>query len=66
MYNTKNIYDNFTNPFIPYVKATLDFILPLNLTLGIYLSYDIPLMESKQYNIKLSSVDLGAQVGIRF
>lgn len=66
MYDTKNINREFKKPFIPYVKATLDFILPLNLTAGIYVSYDIPLMESKTHNFQFSSVDLGAQLGIRF
>ena len=66
MYDTKTIYREFNKPFIPYVKVTLDFILPLNLTAGIYISYDIPFMESKTYDFKLSSVDLGAQLGIRF
>ena len=66
MFDTKGIYQNFDNPFIPYVKLTLDFILPLNLTAGIYISYDIPLMEAKGNDLKFSSVDLGAQIGIRF
>lgn len=66
LYDTKTIYKEFNKPFIPYVKATLDFILPLNITAGIYLSYDIPFMESKTYDFKFSSVDLGAQIGIRF
>ena len=66
MYDTKTIYREFNKPFIPYVKVALDFILPLNLTAGIYISYDIPFMESKTYDFKLSSVDLGAQLGIRF
>ncbi|MEI0605090.1 hypothetical protein R4K55_12820 [Brachyspira alvinipulli] len=66
MYDTKTIYQEFNKPFIPYVKVMLDFILPLNLTAGIYVSYDIPFMESKSYDFKLSSVDLGAQIGIRF
>ena len=66
MYDTKNIYKEFNKPFIPYVKVMLDFILPLNLTAGIYIAYDIPFMESKSYNFKLSSVDLGAQLGVRF
>ncbi|KLI53707.1 hypothetical protein [Brachyspira hyodysenteriae] len=66
MYDTKTIYKEFNKPFIPYVKVTLDFILPLNLTAGIYVAYDIPFMESKTHDFKLSSVDLGAQIGIRF
>lgn len=66
MYDTKNIYKEFNKPFIPYVKVMLDFILPLNLTAGIYIAYDIPFMESKSHNFKLSSVDLGAQLGVRF
>ena len=66
LFDTKGIAQNFNNPFIPYVKLTLDFILPLNLTAGIYVSYDIPLMEVKGQNLKFSSVDLGAQIGIRF
>lgn len=66
MYDTKTIYQEFNKPFIPYVKVALDFILPLNLTAGIYVAYDIPFMESKTHDFKLSSVDLGAQLGIRF
>lgn len=66
MYDIKNINREFNKPFIPYVKATLDFILPLNITAGIYIAYDIPFMESKTHDFKFSSVDLGAQLGIRF
>ncbi|WP_241885247.1 efflux RND transporter permease subunit, partial [Brachyspira hyodysenteriae] len=55
MYDTKTIYKEFNKPFIPYVKVTLDFILPLNLTAGIYVAYDIPFMESKTHDFKLSS-----------
>lgn len=59
---------NFKNPYIPYVKASVDFLLPLNIVLGVYASYDIPLAETKNpsFNTKFSSFDLGAEVGLRF
>ena len=67
-YDFKKIGENFKNPYIPYVKAVVDFILPLNLVLGVYASYDIPLIETKNpsFHAKLSSFDLGAEVGLRF
>ncbi|ADG71843.1 hypothetical protein [Brachyspira murdochii] len=67
-YDLKKIRENFKNPYIPYVKASVDFLLPLNIVLGVYASYDIPLAETKNpsFNTKFSSFDLGAEVGLRF
>ena len=62
------IGENFKNPYIPYVKSVVDFLLPFNLVVGVYASYDIPLVETKNptFHAKLSSFDLGAEVGLRF
>ena len=67
-YNLKKLKNNFKNPYIPYVKATLDFLLPLNFVIGMYVSYDIPLIEYKDpnNNIKMSAFDIGGQIGLRF
>lgn len=67
-YDFKKIGENFKNPYIPYVKAVVDFLLPYNIVVGAYFSYDIPLVETKNpsFHTKLSSFDLGAEVGLRF
>ena len=67
-YDYKKLKDTFTNPYIPYVKGVVDFLLPYNIVLGVYASYDIPLVEHKDpgNNIKMSAFDLGAEVGLRF
>lgn len=67
-YDYKRLKDTFKNPYIPYVKGVVDFLLPYNLVLGIYASYDIPLVEYKDpnNNIKMSSFDLGGEIGLRF
>lgn len=62
------------NLFIPYIKAAVDFILLPNIALGVYISYDIPLMNYKiivdtlsQTKIaKFSSLDIGGQITLRF
>ena len=43
-------------------------MLPFNLVLGVYATYDIPLVEYKDpaNNVKMSSFDLGAEIGLRF
>lgn len=67
-YNLNKIKENFKNPYIPYIKGVVDFMLPLNLVLGVYAAYDIPLVEYKDTanNVKMSSFDLGAEIGLRF
>ncbi|MEI0540434.1 hypothetical protein [Brachyspira pulli] len=67
-YNLNKIKENFKNPYIPYIKGVVDFMLPLNLVLGVYAAYDIPLIEYKDpaNNVKMSSFDLGAEIGLRF
>ncbi len=67
-YDFKKIGENFKNPYIPYVKAVVDFLLPFNLIVGVYASYNIPLVETKNptFHAKLSSFDLGAEIGLRF
>ena len=67
-YDFKKIKENFKNPYIPYIKASVDFLLPLNVVLGIYASYDFGVMETKNpsFHTKLSSFDLGGQIGLRF
>lgn len=67
-YDYKKLKDTFTNPYIPYVKGVVDFLLPYNIVLGVYASYDIPLVEYKDpgNNIKMSAFDLGAEIGLRF
>ena len=61
------------NLFIPYIKAAVDFILLPNIALGVYISYDIPLMNYKivdtlsQTKIaKFSALDIGGQITLRF
>ena len=71
--------ENFGNILIiPYVKASLDFMLLPNVGLGIYIAYDIPAMKypsdnsnngyntTSNTNIKFSSFDIGAQITLRF
>ncbi|KLI53706.1 hypothetical protein [Brachyspira hyodysenteriae] len=67
-YDYKKLQDTFKNPYIPYVKGVVDFLLPYNIVLGVYASYDIPLVEYKDpgNNIKMSAFDLGAEIGLRF
>ncbi|MCZ9837904.1 hypothetical protein OFR22_04095 [Brachyspira hyodysenteriae] len=67
-YDFKKIGENFKNPYIPYVKAVVDFLLPYNIVVGAYFSYDIPLIETKNpsFHTKLSAFDLGAEIGLRF
>ncbi|MBW5388886.1 hypothetical protein [Brachyspira hampsonii] len=67
-YNLKQLQDKFYNCYIPYLKASLDFLLLYNVTLGVYLSYDFPLLEYKESSpkIKTGALDIGGQIGIRF
>ena len=67
-YDYKKLKDTFKNPYMPYVKAVVDFLLPYNIVLGAYFSYDIPLVETKDptLHVKSSAFDLGAEVGLRF
>ncbi|AUJ50233.1 hypothetical protein JQ824_05890 [Brachyspira hyodysenteriae] len=67
-YDYKKLQDTFKNPYIPYVKAVVDFLLPYNIVVGAYFSYDIPLIETKNpsFHTKLSAFDLGAEIGLRF
>ncbi|WP_028330297.1 outer membrane beta-barrel protein [Brachyspira alvinipulli] len=67
-YNLKELQNQFYNLYIPYLKASIDFLLLYNITLGVYLSYDFPLMEYKDSIPKVSfgGLDVGGQIGIRF
>lgn len=67
-YNLRELQNKFYNLYIPYLKASLDFILLYNFTLGIYISYDFPLMEYKNVSPKISAggLDIGGQIGVRF
>ena len=69
-YNLKQLQDQFDNLYIPYLKASLDFLLLYNFTLGIYVSYDFVAMKTKTLSpdpeITFGALDVGGQVGIRF
>lgn len=67
-YNLKQLQDQFDNLYIPYLKASLDFLLLYNFTLGIYVSYDFMAMQYKNVEPKVTfgALDIGGQVGIRF
>ena len=67
-YNLKELQNQFNNLCIPYLKASIDFLLLYNITLGVYASYDFPVMEVKNTNpkITLGGFDVGGQIGIRF
>ncbi|WP_157151240.1 hypothetical protein [Brachyspira sp. SAP_772] len=67
-YNLKQLQDQFDNLYIPYIRASLDFLLLYNFTLGIYMSYDFPSMQFKNTSQKITfgAFDVGGQVGIRF
>ena len=67
-YNLKELQNQFYNLYIPYIKTSIDFLLLYNITLGLYLSYDFPLMEYKDSVPKVSfgGLDIGGQIGIRF
>ena len=66
--NLKELQNKFYNLYIPYLKASVDFLLLYNVTLGLYMSYDFPLMEYKETLPKVSfgGLDIGGQIGIRF
>lgn len=67
-YDLKQLQNNFNYLCIPYLKASLDFLLLYNFTLGIYMSYDFPVMEYKNVSPKVTfgGFDIGGQIGIRF
>ncbi len=67
-YNLKQLQDQFDNLYIPYLKASLDFLLLYNFTLGVYISYDFMAMQYKNVDPKVTfgALDVGGQVGIRF
>lgn len=67
-YSLKDLQNQYNNLYIPYLKATLDFLLLYNFTLGIYMSYDFPVMEYKEVSPKITfgGFDIGGQIGIRF
>lgn len=67
-YTLKQLQNQFYNLYIPYLKASLDFLLLYNVTLGVYLSYDFPLLEYKESipKTKIGGLDIGGQIGIRF
>ena len=68
-YDYNELKGNFGKTLIiPYVKASLDFMLLYNIGLGIYIAYDIPLMKypNANSNITFSSFDVGGQITLRF
>lgn len=76
-YGYNELKEKFGNILIiPYVKASLDFMLLYNVGLGIYIAYDIPVMtypsdnSNNSYdttsNITFSSFDIGGQITLRF
>ncbi|WP_157154798.1 hypothetical protein [Brachyspira murdochii] len=67
-YTLKQLQNRFYNLYIPYLKASLDFLLLYNVTLGVYVSYDFPLLEYKDISpkTKIGALDIGGQIGIRF
>ena len=67
-YNLKELQNQFYNLYIPYLRASIDFLLLYNFTLGVYVSYDFPLMEYKDSIPKVSfgGLDIGGQLGVRF
>ncbi len=70
-YNYKELKKKFgDNLIIPYIKASVDFMLLPNLALGIYIAYDIPYIVYNENNsdtkVKFSSLDIGGQITLRF
>lgn len=67
-YTLKQLQEQYDNLCIPYIKASLDFLLLYNFTLGVYVSYDFPTMKTKTVNpqVTFGGLDVGGQVGIRF
>ena len=67
-YNLKQLQDQFDNLCIPYIKASFDFLLLYNFTLGVYVSYDFIAMKTKDVNPQFSfgALDIGGQIGVRF
>lgn len=77
-YDYKELKEKYgNNILIPYIKATVDFMLLPNVALGIYISYDIPVMtyqmtignsyRTSETNLaKFSSFDIGGQITLRF
>lgn len=78
-YGYSELKENFGNVLIiPYIKASVDFMLLPNIALGIYAAYDIPVMkypsdnanniynQSANTNVTFSSFDIGGQITLRF
>lgn len=67
-YDLKQLQNKFNNLYIPYLKVSLDFLLLYNITLGLYASYDFPIVEYKDVSPKINfaGFDVGGQIGIRF
>ncbi len=67
-YYYKDLKDKYNNVYIPFIMTSVDITLFNTLILGVYASYDIPLIETKGLdpNVKFSSIDLGGTIGISF
>lgn len=58
----------YKNIVVPYIKLSLDFLVIYNVLLGLYLSYDLPVIIDKytEPDSTLSAIDVGIQAGVRF
>ena len=67
-YNYNILKQKYNNTYIPYVMASLDVTVLDVLIVGVYASYDIPLLETKGLDptIRFSSVDFGGTIGLSF
>ncbi len=76
-YDFGDIRDSFKTIYIPYVKASADFLIKNNkrmITLGVYANYDFPMDIDKNGLLKdvsitkgsLASFDIGFQIGMYF
>ena len=71
-YNFDSVKNKFKNPYIPYIKATLDYLFlftdELALGIGLYAGYDFgPHIKDSRFSKNiLSAFDIGGQISFYF
>ena len=71
-YNYNTIKNKFKNPFIPYVKATFDYLFLFSdetaLGIGLYAGYDFgPQIKDDRFSKNnLGAFDIGGQISFYF
>lgn len=71
-YDFNSIKNKFKNPFIPYIKATLDYLFFFNdetaVGIGLYMGYDFgPQIKDDRFSKNnLGAFDIGGQISLYF